>query len=164
MDHQVAEILTQSRVNNQKNNLVGALYYANRVFFQCLEGEESAIDQLLEKLRRDSRHQDLKVLRREVIQTRRFQDWEMKFAMMDREIREFLHQHHLGKFDPYHFTPEMTEALVNVLLAAQDVDSAEVEFAAGHRSPPVERVYRHPVFMLTAGSLAVAAAVGIFAL
>ena len=126
MDQQVAGILSQSRINNQRRNLVGALYYANGVFFQCLEGEESAIDQLLAQLQLDSRHTDLRVLSRLPIRERAFQDWEMKYAMLDREIRQFLREQHQAKFDPYKFTPAMTEELVKVLLAAQDVESEQI--------------------------------------
>jgi len=164
MDQQVAGILSQSRTNNQKRDLVGALYYANGVFFQCLEGEESAVSHLLERLRQDSRHQDLQVLSKTSIQVREFQDWEMKFAMLDREIRQFMRDQQLGKFDPYKFTPAMTEALVKVLLAAQDVDSAQLESVAGRLPPPTQAVsvFRQPVFLLMAGFLAGASVMGIF--
>ena len=165
IDQQVAAILSQSRTNNQKRNLVGALYYANGVFFQCLEGEESAVNHLLEKLQQDSRHQDLQVLSRTPIQVREFQDWEMKYALLDREIRQFMREQHLGKFDPYKFTPAMTEELVRVMLAAKDVDSAQLESAVGQRlSPtPVAGVFRQPAFLLMAGFLAGASAMGFFA-
>lgn len=164
MDPEVAGILSQSRTNNQKRDLVGALYYANGVFFQCLEGEESAIGHLLEKLGKDSRHKDLQVLSKTPIQVREFQDWEMKFAMLDREIRQFMREQHLGKFDPYKFTPAMTEELVKVMLAAKDVDNAQLESVAGQLPPPTQAVsvFRQPVFLLMAGFLAGASVMGVF--
>lgn len=152
MDQQVAGILSQSRLNNQTRNLVGALYYANGVFFQCLEGEEAAIDRLLEQLHQDTRHTDLQVLSRVPIREREFQDWEMKFALLDHEIRQFLRQNGLNKFDPYKFTPAMTEELVHLLVSAQDVEHETLEAAA--HTPPAVRTsgfYRQPVFLLAAG-------------
>ncbi len=162
MDQQVAGILSQSRINNQRRNLVGALYYANGVFFQCLEGEESAIDQLLAQLQQDSRHTDLRVLSRLPIRERAFQDWEMKFAMLDREIRQFLREQQLPKFDPYKFTPAMTEELVKVLLAAQDVESEQLEAVAAHQPRPLSAWHQQPVFMLVVGLLAGAGLMGLF--
>ena len=161
MDQQVAGILSQSRINNQRRNLVGALYYANGVFFQCLEGEESAIDQLLAQLQLDSRHTDLRVLSRLPIRERVFQDWEMKYAMLDREIRQFLRDQHQPKFDPYKFTPAMTEELVKVLLAAQDVESEQLEAVAAHQPRPLSAWHQQPVFMLVVGLLAGAGLMGL---
>jgi hypothetical protein len=162
MDQQVAGILSQSRINNQRRNLVGALYYANGVFFQCLEGEESAIDQLLAQLQLDSRHTDLRVLSRLPIRERAFQDWEMKFAMLDREIRQFLREQQLPKFDPYKFTPAMTGELVKVLLAAQDVETEQLEAVVSHSHHPASSRFMQPVFMLVVGFLAGAGLMGLF--
>ena len=162
MDQQVAGILSQSRINNQRRNLVGALYYANGVFFQCLEGEESAIDRLLEQLQQDSRHTDLRVLSRVPILERAFQDWEMKFAMLDREIRQFLREQQHAKFDPYKFTPAMSEELVKVLLAAQDVETEQLEAVAVHQPRPSSAWHQQPVFMLVVGLLAGAGLMGLF--
>lgn len=36
VDKKVAQILSVARRENKKNNLVGALYYGNGCFFQCL--------------------------------------------------------------------------------------------------------------------------------
>lgn len=162
MDQQVAGILSQSRINNQRRNLVGALYYANGVFFQCLEGEESAIEQLLAQLQQDSRHTDLRILSRLPIQERAFQDWEMKFALLDREIRQFLREQHQAKFDPYQFTSVMTEALVKVLLAAQDVETEALETVIAPQPRLSSSWHQRPVFMLAVGFLAGAGLMGLF--
>lgn len=146
MDRHVAEILAQSRRNNQRRNLVGALYYANGIFFQCLEGEEADIDALLVALGEDDRHKDLKILSRTPIRERAFRDWEMKFAMLDREIRQFLRDHGLGKFDPYRFSDAMTGELVDVLLAARDVQEDELLSVIGH--PVVAARPSSPVTLL----------------
>lgn len=44
----------------------------------------------------------------------------MKFATVDHEVRSFLRQNGIAKFDPYKFTPEMVDELVNVLQKADD--------------------------------------------
>ena len=68
----VARILLKSRVNNKKNGLVGVLYFGDGCFFQCLEGEAEAVDQLYETLLKDTRHKDLKVFSRKAIDTLTF--------------------------------------------------------------------------------------------
>ncbi len=120
VDANVANILSTARRENRKNNLVGALYYGNGCFFQCLEGQKSDIDALYAKLEKDPRHTDLKVLSIEPIQQVGFVSWEMKYAQIDQEVRAFLKNHQLGKFDPYRFSPEMTAELVAVLQKADE--------------------------------------------
>ena len=62
----------------------------NGNFFQCLEGDEAQVNQLYEKLLRDPRHKDLKILLREPIERVSFGDWEMKFALVDEKVRGLL--------------------------------------------------------------------------
>lgn len=120
VDKNVANILSVARRENRKNNLVGALYYGNGSFFQCLEGQKSDIDALYAKLEKDPRHTDLKVLSVEPITQRGFLSWEMKYAQIDQEVRGFLKNHQLGKFDPYRFSPGMTAELVALLQKADE--------------------------------------------
>ena len=134
VDVNIAQILQVARKNNQKNNLVGALYYGNGCFFQCLEGTKQDIDALYSKLLKDPRHKDLKVLLSEPIQERGFSSWEMKFATIDHEVRSFLREHNVHKFDPYQFGTDMTKKLVDMLQKADDAlnqqqlaDAAKVE-------------------------------------
>lgn len=131
IDKDVKDILTTARRENKKNNLVGALYYGNGCFFQCLEGNQQDINQLYAKLEKDPRHHELKVLSLEPVEQRSFSSWEMKYATIDREIRAFLRTHQMGKFDPYRFTPQMSAELVGLLQAA-DEGISESQFAAAH--------------------------------
>ena len=120
VDKNVANILSIARRENRKNNLVGALYYGNGCFFQCLEGRKQDIDALYAKLEKDPRHTELKVLSVQPIQHVGFISWEMKYAQIDQEVRAFLKNHQFGKFDPYRFTPEMTAELIAVLQKADE--------------------------------------------
>jgi hypothetical protein len=56
---QVSQILGKSRRNNRAKKIVGALYFGNGYFFQCLEGEESDLLALYETMHADTRHTDL---------------------------------------------------------------------------------------------------------
>ncbi|MBP9786146.1 MAG: BLUF domain-containing protein [Acinetobacter sp.] len=121
VDKKVAQILSVARRENKKNNLVGALYYGNGCFFQCLEGEKQDIDALYAKLEKDQRHTELKVLLVETIEQFGFLSWEMKYATIDKEVRSFLRTHNLVKFDPYRFTPELISELIVLLKKADDI-------------------------------------------
>ncbi|WP_034280624.1 BLUF domain-containing protein [Alkanindiges illinoisensis] len=119
-DRNVINILTTSRRQNRKNKLVGALYFGNGYFFQCLEGTKQHIDALYAKLEKDERHTELKVLSLEPIEKVTFSSWEMKYAAIDQEVPSFLKSYGLDKFNPYHFTPEMTAELINILQKASE--------------------------------------------
>ena len=120
INENVAKILKTARRENQKNQLVGALYYGHGYFFQCLEGTQSAIDQLYEKLLKDPRHTDLKILSKHAIDKIGFSSWEMKFAAIDQEVRSFLRSHNMGTFNPYKFDLTMTNTLVELLHNADE--------------------------------------------
>jgi len=130
MECHVAQILTTSRENNQKNQLFGALYYGQGSFFQCLEGEKSAVDTLYAKLLQDSRHHNLKILDQHPIASLSFQDWEMKYALIDQLARDFVRQHQLRGFDPYQFSTEMVRQFLDLLLDNQDTPTDMLQQAA----------------------------------
>lgn len=116
----VARILAKSRANNRKNGLVGVLYFGDGVFFQCLEGEEEAINTLLAKLQADRRHKDLKVISKKYIDQLSFGDWAMKFAPLDDEITQFLKENGFQSFDPYSFSGEIINNFLKQLFNAYD--------------------------------------------
>lgn len=123
----VARILAKSRTNNRLNGLVGVLYFGDGVFFQCLEGEEAAVNTLLAKLNADTRHKDLKVISRKYIDQLSFGDWAMKFAPLDEKIQQFLKENNYQSFDPYQFSGEIINKFLNLLFNANEIidDSAQ---------------------------------------
>jgi hypothetical protein len=73
------EILHDARAGNEARNVTGALVYADGVFLQVLEGELAALEPLIELIRQDSRHDDMKVFRTREVETRAFTDWRMAY-------------------------------------------------------------------------------------
>lgn len=116
----VARILSKSRVNNRKNGLVGVLYFGDGVFFQCLEGEEEAVNTLLTKLDADPRHRDLKIISKKYVDEFSFGEWSMKFAPLDQKIAVFLKENGFKTFDPYLFSGEIINKFLNLLFDAND--------------------------------------------
>lgn len=117
----VARILMQSRRNNPAQGLVGALYFADGCFFQCLEGPSDAVDRLYARLHQDPRHSDLKVLGRALVERPSFSGWSMKFVPNALAVRALLSRHGLKAFDPYAFSPDALAAMVNLLVQGADV-------------------------------------------
>jgi hypothetical protein len=116
----VGRILAKSRINNRKNGLVGVLYFGDGCFFQCLEGEEQAVDALYAKLQLDPRHKDLRLLSRKRIPALSFTDWAMKFVPLEAQMARLLQVNGYRKFDPYRFSAEMTQQVMALLFTAQD--------------------------------------------
>jgi hypothetical protein len=124
----VGRILAQSRINNRRDGLVGVLYFGDGCFFQCLEGEQSAIDALYARLQKDKRHKDLKLLAREPIGALSYGEWAMKFVPLEREMTRLLQAAGLKRFDPYRFNKPMVQKVMNLLRSASDpTTGAQVE-------------------------------------
>lgn len=122
----VVRILAKSRVNNRKNGLVGVLYFGDGAFYQCLEGEEEAVNTMFSKIEKDSRHKDVKLISKKYVSKLSFPDWAMKYAPLDEKMRNFMQAHQHQKFDPYVFSPEMTQKMLGVLIDAYD-PTVEIE-------------------------------------
>jgi signal transduction histidine kinase len=70
--------------NNARTQVTGILLSSNDFFMQILEGEAYEVDRLLERIRQDSRHRDLHLLKVEHEVTQRlFPDWAMHTAYLD---------------------------------------------------------------------------------
>lgn len=111
----VARILMKSRINNKKNGLVGVLYFGDGCFFQCLEGETAAVEELYAKLLQDPRHTDLKIISQKVIKDFSFAEWAMKYVPLDLPMSSLLKAHGFNRFNPYLFDDEMNQRVLTLL-------------------------------------------------
>ena len=71
------QILKVAVRSNAQNRITGALALSDDIFVQVLEGPAARLEELLIKLRRDSRHTDLNVLGRWGVTARLFTGWDM---------------------------------------------------------------------------------------
>lgn len=122
---EVAKILRVSRHNNRARNIVGALYYGNGFFFQCLEGEEQAVQALYEILKTDPRHRDLKIISKKSISERSFGNWEMKYLPAEEEVQKLLRTLGLTHFDPYQFDEAKTNSMLQLLVRGANLELSE---------------------------------------
>lgn len=153
---EVARILMQSRRNNPRSGLVGALYYGNGYFFQCLEGESAGIDELSARIAQDPRHQDMQVLGRHPIEARSFSVWAMKYVPNATAVQALMVRHGRKNFDPYTFDGAMVTAMVDLLRQGSDADllqqDARGKRPTGDRSsriptPPAASKRREPLLL-----------------
>ena len=74
------KILVDSRVNNKFADVTGLLVYVDGNFLQVLEGEQEVVSALLEKISKDCRHEDVKVVYKTSIENRTFNSWQMAYV------------------------------------------------------------------------------------
>ncbi|MEM1314003.1 MAG: BLUF domain-containing protein [Pseudomonadota bacterium] len=65
---------------NAELGLTGALFFDGDRFAQVLEGPFGAASLLMERIRRDARHFDVRILRDAPVRQRRFAAWSMRFV------------------------------------------------------------------------------------
>ncbi|WP_162914572.1 BLUF domain-containing protein [Desertibaculum subflavum] len=76
----ILALLDQSRRNNAQADITGMLLFHDGNFIQAVEGPESAVDALMQRIRRDPRHQGIIVMAEESVRERSFADWSMGFV------------------------------------------------------------------------------------
>ena len=65
---------------NRPIHIIGALVYDDLWLIQALEGEQSAVKSTFDRIARDKRHANPKILRLAYAPARLFGDWSMGFA------------------------------------------------------------------------------------
>jgi hypothetical protein len=137
----VARILAQSRINNSRRGLVGALYFGDGCFFQCLEGRTADVERLYAALLQDPRHTDLKVLTRRPIERTSFATWAMKYVPLDTDMKALLRELGLQTFDPYRFDESAMTRVLDMLGAGGDFMPAPV---AAEQAPTPDMAKQTP--------------------
>jgi hypothetical protein len=86
-------LLTQSKGWNQDHDMTGMLLYIEGRFLdhlegrfmQVLEGSEYEVERIFDKIKKDSRHHQLIVLRQDDLDDRNFDNWQMGFSSLKME-------------------------------------------------------------------------------
>lgn len=79
----IDEILETSRVRNSKSGITGCLVYYNRRFIQVLEGDQHAIQELYQKIKKDDRHRQVRIIAENAVEKRTFPEWGMAYFPID---------------------------------------------------------------------------------
>lgn len=73
----LSDIMAVAQRENSAHQITGFLCFGNGYFFQYIEGEKSAIEQLFGNIQHDGRNRDVTLKSKGVIEQRLFQDWQM---------------------------------------------------------------------------------------
>lgn len=76
----MARIHESARHLNSLDGITGLLLFDGVRFLQIVEGSEEAVDELIERLRRDARHLSLEVRDERFVRSRSFPDWTMELV------------------------------------------------------------------------------------
>lgn len=79
-DEDLGAIHQAARHLNALDGITGLLLFDGARFLQIVEGAEDAIDNLVERLRMDSRHSAFEVRDERFVERRSFPDWSMELA------------------------------------------------------------------------------------
>lgn len=77
-DRDLGDIHQTARHLNALDGVTGLLLFDGSRFLQIIEGGEAAIDNLVERLRRDPRHSAFEVRDERPVERRSFADWSME--------------------------------------------------------------------------------------
>jgi hypothetical protein len=77
---ELGQILEESRVANARHDITGVLLHTPGNFFQVLEGEDTTLERLFERIQADERHTDVVRIIQEPIPRRAFGDWKMGYV------------------------------------------------------------------------------------
>lgn len=97
------KLLEKCRTNNAAKNITGTLLYSNETFFQVLEGEEAAVENLYRTIEKDPRHKNSTIIEKKHITEREFPYWSMGFEKID--SKELGKIEGLNNFFENNFTP-----------------------------------------------------------
>jgi hypothetical protein len=104
------DLLHDSRTYNKIDSISGVLMYREGVFLQVIEGESEVIDDLFTRLKRDPRHNEVKIIFDSYVDSRFFSDWAMGCADFDQPELSFIPGIRTDLSDP-----EVIESLINNL-------------------------------------------------
>jgi hypothetical protein len=76
---EMIELLKISRRKNEARELTGMLLYRDGTYLQFLEGKRRDIGELLDRLRKDPRHNAIRIIREGTLPERLFPEWSMAF-------------------------------------------------------------------------------------
>lgn len=76
-DQGLRQIIATAQLKNRRRDLSGVLAVGKGLFAQVLEGSHAEVEETLERIRADSRHNDVQLVSDSVTTTRLFDRWSM---------------------------------------------------------------------------------------
>lgn len=118
---EVTRILSQSRRNNERDGITGALVINDEYFLQSIEGSRPVINALLRKLVNDNRHFALQVIECSEVEERLWSKWSMKHLSARDQDKEYVRKYSAGTvFDPYLMSTSQILKFIETLSEIQE--------------------------------------------
>ena len=83
VDQTIEEIVAEAQLRNITNGITGVLFYHDGKFIQIIEGYQTALRDLIERIERDPRHGELHFFLDEQILNRTCPEWSMVSINLD---------------------------------------------------------------------------------
>jgi hypothetical protein len=113
IDSMIQDIIDRSVQNNGTVEVTGLLLFRQGWFLQVLEGELDEVDETFDRIRRDRRHIDVRLVSDEPADRRAFADWNMVATPLESLTPSTLDDLGLaGEFDPAALTPDKALSLM----------------------------------------------------
>ncbi len=118
---ELGELFSAARSNNKKQHITGALLLSDEWFVQILEGDESAVRALYDRIEADPRHDSVSLLETGMVDDRVFSRWAMAKVATDGEpdIPLIAHQDGISPAAGRGTTPEQDSVLAAMRAAAR---------------------------------------------
>lgn len=87
-DAAIAKLLEQSRTLNRMSGITGMLVHFDGNYIQAVEGPRAAVESLLERVERDPRHKDFKLMFSYESELREFGEWSMGLESVPAPLRD----------------------------------------------------------------------------
>lgn len=80
------QIIATAQLKNRRRDLSGVLAVGKGLFAQVLEGSQSDVAEVLERIRGDSRHSELRLVSDSITGTRFFDRWSMELLVEETAV------------------------------------------------------------------------------
>ena len=101
----MSDILAEARPNNARDGITGCLTAIDGRFVQVVEGQADKLDDLINRLVRDERHTELRVLEPRTVSERAFPQWDMLSPVLVTaeidDLRSLLRDDSGGRLDDF---------------------------------------------------------------
>ncbi|TCB48148.1 BLUF domain-containing protein [Acinetobacter sp. ANC 4779] len=118
----LSDILVTARSFNQPHDIYGVLYYAEGIYFQCLEGEKNQLDALFSQISQDTRHHQIQRFPDQAIEQLHFQKWSMKYVNQHGKVTRLFKKMGLEKFQPHQLNFEQINQFLDLLLKMEEAE------------------------------------------
>ncbi|XLS28203.1 BLUF domain-containing protein [Flavobacteriaceae bacterium M23B6Z8] len=81
-DHQLKDLLLESRRNNERRGITGMLIHYDGNFIQYIEGNKYDVTDLFESIKSDVRHRSVYKITSGITRERKFRRWSMAFEKL----------------------------------------------------------------------------------